>query len=44
MEKDLSKGEVVFYSDELGNYQVDVIMEDSTLWLNQKGNYIYIHY
>lgn len=35
MEKDLKTGEIVIYTDTEGEYQVDVVMQDDTMWLNQ---------
>ncbi len=34
--KNLSKGEIVIYTDLSGEYQVDVVMQDETMWLSQK--------
>lgn len=35
MEKDLSKGDIVIYKSEDGNIQIDVKMQDDTIWLTQ---------
>lgn len=35
MEKDLSKGKIVIYKSEDGNTQIDVKMQDDTIWLTQ---------
>lgn len=36
MDKDFSKGEIVIYTDVSGQYKVDVVLQDDTMWLTQK--------
>lgn len=36
MGKDLNKGEIVIYTDVSGQYKVDVVLQDETMWLTQK--------
>jgi len=35
MNEDLSKGNIIIYTDVSGKYQVDVVMQEDTLWLTQ---------
>lgn len=36
MNENLSKGNIIIYTDVSGKYQVDVIMQEDTLWLTQQ--------
>lgn len=36
MDKDINKGEIVIYTDVSGQYRVDVVLQDETMWLTQK--------